>query len=349
MTPIQTDGASETTAFETESDVANAFLAQFPDQDEDASKKKPSEKGETEDENVADEQETDAEASDESPEDDSEGEGSKTEEKKKSYVDNDETYVKLKVGDEELEVPVKDLKRLYGQEAALTRKGQEVAAQRAAADTEAQKYATSLNVLLERAAEKAKPYRELDWMALAKNPDISAEEASALRAEAQRVFEEETFLKSELGNYMAAQADRVRETLVTQAKACVQALSTPGTDEKPNPHYIDGWNPKVYDDLRAFGIQQGLHAEMVNNLVDPAAFKLIHMAMQYQRGTAKVHVEKVNKAPKKIVKTSSSPAANRVPASAAKKTEAMKAQRSNGNLENTANAFLSRLTAESED
>jgi hypothetical protein len=50
----------------------------------------------------------------------------------------------------------------------------------------------------------------------------------------------------------------------------------------------------------------------VNTLTDPAAIKMMHMAMLYAKGASKVvTTQKVNKTPKKIVKTSNSPVATR--------------------------------------
>jgi hypothetical protein len=38
----------------------------------------------------------------------------------------------------------------------------------------------------------------------------------------------------------------------------VKALTTPGTDDKPNALHIEGWNDKTYDETRAFGVKMGL-------------------------------------------------------------------------------------------
>lgn len=341
MPPIHSDGATET--------VEDQFLATLvPNKEDDAdgSEESPSANGEHEDEPSSQEDETEAEeqeqeSSDESPEDESESEEADGEEDegKKAYVDNDETYVKIKVGDKEHEVPVKDLKRLWGQETALNQKSQEAAEARKTAEAETTKAMAGLKLMLDRATERANPYRSIDWMALAKSPDITAEEASALRAEAQRAFEEEAFFKNELGNFVEAAQTKMRQSIATQARDCIKALSEKGSEEKPNPHYIEGWNDKLYDDLRAFGVNQGLHQDMLNNLVDPAAFKILHMAMQFHRGKAKVvQTKKVNKAPKKIVKTSSAPAV--AAQSKTSQRKALDAQRANGNIDNTTAAFL---------
>lgn len=354
MSPIQKDGATENGAL-SQDDAANAFLADIlPEQDEDGSEKDLSTTGENEDEQSSSETESEAEeqeqeSSDESPEDESDGDEADAEDKdkKKSYVDNDETYVKVKVGDKEHEVPVKDLKRLWGQETALNTRSQEVAEQRKTADAETTKAMAGLKLMLDRATAKAEGYRGIDWMALAKSPDITAEEASALRAQAQEAFEEENFFKNELGNFVAAAQTKMQTSIAQQARDCIKALSEKGSEEKPNPHYIEGWGDKLYDDLRAFGMGQGLHQEMINNLTDPAAFKILHMAMQFHRGAKKVQTTKVNKAPKKIVKTSNSPAVVAQSKNASK--AALERQRANGTLDNTAAAFLSTLSKPSDD
>ena len=194
----------DTSAALSEDSATDAFLTSFgiePDADsEDAppKKKKPSEEVETTEDDAANDEGAEDENSDESPEDEADSDedeatdkdAEEDKSKKKSYVDSDDTYVKVKVGDEEKEVSVKDLKRLYGQEASLTRKSQEVAEQRRVADESAAKNVAALNVMLEKAKAKAAPYAALDWLAISKNPAISAAEASALRDEAKAAMDD---------------------------------------------------------------------------------------------------------------------------------------------------------------
>src|SRR5262249_47659052 len=117
--------------------AADAFLASFklpadaenqPSDEE--TRKKPSEE--------QPEPEQTEEGSDASPEQTEEGaeEGETEKAPKRKYAEED-AYAKVKVGDQELEVSVKDLKRLHGQEAALTRRSQEVAAERKATQDKA--------------------------------------------------------------------------------------------------------------------------------------------------------------------------------------------------------------------
>jgi hypothetical protein len=340
-TPLDEDGA------------ADQFLARFLVEEKDASKKKPSEKGKPEAEEASDETADDetenAETKDEeTPSDEGDDEGSEeteeTEEKAKKFVDlDDNTFVKIKVGDEELEVPLKDLTRVHGQEAALTRKSQEVADARKKADGEIAKSVATLDVMLKRAMERAAPFQQLDFLALTKDPNITAEDLSALRTQAQVAFDDVRFLEAELGNFMGHIQAQQKEERAKEAKACIAALSTPGTDDKPNPHFIQGWNQKVYDDIRSFAVETGLNSDVVNALVDPAAFKLIHMAMQFKKGSSKVQTKVVNKTPKKIVKTSSSPVNTR-PSNKAKADKAMATLRKERSVDAAGEAFLARMT-----
>lgn len=338
MTPIHTDGATDADIVPTD-DAESLFLAHLHPQGEedDASKKKPSEEAGAEPSDDEQEEQPEAEAEDGADEGDDEGEGE--EETAKKYVDDEESYVKIKVDDQEIEVPVKDLKRLHGQEAALTRKSQEVASLRQQNEAEGAKLAASLAALLARANERWKPYAGIDWLVAAKNPEINPEELAALRAQAQAAHEDVRFLEGELNNFMGALHDKQKAERVTSAKEAVRAL----TDAK-SPSYIEGWSEKTYDDIRSFAVEAGLDKEVVNNLVDAPSIKLIHMAMQFKRGAAKVQTVKQNKTPKKIIKNTSSPQPRGTQQAVAKR--ALDKLRRTGSDEDAANAFLSRLSSQ---
>jgi hypothetical protein len=346
------DVSTEHDADLNEQQAGDAFLARFlPDEEKDASDKKPSNTKGTKEADEASETETDEQdeaddASDESPDSEDGDEGSDQEERlAKKFVElDDNTFIKIKVGDEEIEVPVKDLTRVHGQEAALTRKSQEVAEARKKANDEAAKAVASLDVMLKRARERAAPFAQIDFLALTKDPNITAEEMSNLRTAAQAHFDDVRFLEAELGNFMGAIQTRQKEELAQSAKVCIEKLSTPGTDDKPNPLFIKDWNQKVYDEIRSFAVDTGLDQETVNQLVDPAALKLIHMAMLFKQGASKVQTVKVNKSPKKIVKTTSSPSANKSAPGKAVVDKTMKRLRSEQSVDAAGEAFLARFT-----
>jgi hypothetical protein len=360
MTTTPNAGVANTNEFSgveltTESDAADAFMNLFEKgSDDDASKKKPSDKGEEgdvkdaeDDASETDEETTDAEETEtdedgESPsEEDEETESEEeSDEDDKAYVDDEGSYVKVKVGDEEHEVAVKDLKRLYGQEASLTRKSQEVAAKtKEVADLQAANMAR-LDVLVKRAKEAADPYRQINWAAAMKDPNVSAEEVQALQNMARAAFENEAFLTGQMDGFMQEVRTQQATAHKEAAAACIKSI----TDEK-SPHHIKGWNEPLYNDLRGFGVEMGMPKEVVDQLTDPAAFKLLHMAMQFQRGAKKVVTTKVNKAPKKIVKNSAAkPAHNSSTTKVVKRNEAVSKLMKSGSMDDAVNAFETMFT-----
>lgn len=322
MPAIQSDAAllNEYADEINEDDFANALLGADEDADDDQPSEKPAkQKTPKEDEagNDDDTKEPDEDAEEPSDEED-EGEGDEdtqqdedgTEDEdgapKKKFADDDETYVKIKEGDKEHEVSVKDLKRLYGQEAALTRRSQEVAAAKQAIEDDRAKNVAAYDVLLKRSSERANEYRNLPWTVLMKDPNVPADQLQALQAEAQKAFEDEAFLKNELDGFMQKVQEEQKVARVTAARECIKALTTP-----ESPTHIKGWNETVYNDIRTFATSQGVPTETVNSITDPAAIKILHMAMQFARGQSKVVTTKVNKTPTKIVKNSASAPAAR--------------------------------------
>jgi Flp pilus assembly CpaF family ATPase len=124
--------------------------------------------------------------------------------------------------------------------------------------------------------------------------------------------------------------------LKQQAVECVKVLTDP---EKG----IKGWNEQTYDELRNFAIDQGLDRGIVNELVDPSAIKLLHAAMMYHKGQkAMKKTAKVDKTPKKIIKSSSTETNRKM---SGKQSDAMSKLRKSGNTDDAADAFLSRWTS----
>lgn len=331
----------ETNMLEGETDAAAQFLARLmPPKDGDTDAAKPSEKtGDTTTETTeTTETGSTDETSDASPEGGSSDEGTeKTEQPAKVYIDNDDGIVKVKVGDQEFEAPVKDLKRLYGQEAALTRKGQELATQRQAVEQQHQLHAAALDRMAADAKAAADEFRQIDFLKLARDPNVTEPMLEMIRAEAQKAFEKEAYFSGELNNFVQGVQKEAQTTLATRATEAVKINRDP-----TSPFYIEGWNQQMYNDMRKFAVDNGLPNEIVNQLVDAPVFKLLHMAMLYSKGsTNTVVTQATNKTPKKIVKSS-----NRAPSAGEQKPadqkKAMDRLKRSGNTDAAANAFLSR-------
>lgn len=336
--------------YENEDDTANAFLklwdAEEPSEKEDKEGETETAKAEedTEDTTEADETEGEIEDAETPSEDAEENEGEADTKAEKKYADDEGTYVKVKVGEEEHEVAVKDLKRLFGQEASLTKKSQEVAERAKAAEHAQAKSLAALDVMVKRAQEAANPYRNVNWALLMKDPNVSHEDVGALQEAAKAAFENEAFLTGQLDNFMQEVQAQQAQAQAQAAQACIKAL----TDDK-SPTYIKGWDQKLYNDMRSFAVSMGANQQMVDGLTDPAAFKLIHMAMQFHKGAQKTVTQKVNKAPKKIVKasTTSSPPSQETNRAHTRQKAVAAQKKAGGSMKATEDAFLSLFGGDS--
>lgn len=137
---------------------------------------------------------------------------------------------------------------------------------------------------------------------------MEADELTALRAEAQRAVQEETFLQNELTGFMQAVQQRQTQEQQTAARECVKQLN-----DQASPNYIENWSDKYYDELRGFAVTNGVPAQIVNTIVDAPIIKLLDMAMKYHRSQSKAPENKVvtkivNKTPKKVIKQATAPA-----------------------------------------
>jgi hypothetical protein len=363
MSTIQSDVAEDFNDDDSGIDAADAFskLWGMDAQDEpsettdDEPKKKkqdkPAKEDETTDEDAEGDDETseqDAPEDDDETEGDDEGEGDDEDDEKEGEQPTieikDEHKVKVTVDGEEREFTLGSLKRLAGQEASLTRKSQEVAAQRKSVDDRGAVLLAQSNALLERAKAKYEPYSKIDLLAASKDPNISQEELVAVRNAAKAAYEDVQYLEQETARVAEALRTQARQELVQQAQESIKVLSDP---EKG----IEGFNQQLYGEICSFAVESGLPQEIVNDLVNPAAIKLINMARLYAKGKVKVQSEKSDKkkAPKRIVKSTASAENTKKSVKTAKAVEPMKRLKKSGTVDDAADAFASRWSQADED
>ena len=349
-TAIRMDALETITAAPGE-DAEASFLraytkdAEKPSESDEDTKKKvvpPVDKAATEDSEETPEDEVeDEDDGDSSDEDDDEvdEEDEKPSGKRVVLEPDAEAFVKHKVDGKDVEIPVKDLTRLYGQEAALTRKSQEAAEARKAVDDQGARYTAGLEALMNKALDRFKPYADLNFLALAKDPDITAEDLAALQKQATDAYNDVTFLGTQLDETVKAASQVRHTTLVKAAGEAWKALSNPETG-------IKGWNDTLYNEIRTYTKGQGIPAQQVDELVDPVAVKLLHKAMLYDRQQSKppVKIVKVDKEPKKIIKSSSDAIVKK---SKGKGVEgAMAKLAASGEVEDAQSAFLALMNAD---
>jgi hypothetical protein len=331
--PSDEGTTTETTGALTVSDAQEAFLNRWksdaPEEPSDNEEGATEANDELETEEASETEEV--EETEETEESDADPEETPEPEKKKTkYVDDDDAVVKIKVGDEELSASVKDLKRLYGQEAALTKKSQEVALKRKEVEDQGARHAVGLQKLYERAVEKYKPFAEIDMLVASKT--LSNDEFAALRQEASRAFEDVQFLEQELGGFMQNLEAQRQNMLREQARVAIDVLKDPEQG-------IPNWSQETYADIRKYAVRNGMPTEVVNNLVDPFIIKSIWKAMTYDNGKSVATVKKA-KAPTKLLKSKTSSEAERF--SKADGQKALQKLKSTGSRDDAAAAFLSR-------
>lgn len=239
--------------------------------------------GEAPDDDEADEDED--EASDEDGDEDEDGEAEQ-EAPAAAPALTDDAKVKVVVNGEETEVTVGSLKRLAGQEAALTRKSQE-------ADQVGGRAAFMIQGALELVAEDLAPYQDIDW--LVAQQEMEPEEFK---------WHRDNFARSQKRHQALVQQAQEFEGVVSKRRQAAQAeQAKEATVELAKD--IPNWSDKLYGDIMQYGIEQGLDANDVAQITNAKVIKLLHKAMVADRAQA-VAVKKIKQAPVRVKRPSAS-------------------------------------------
>lgn len=243
---------------------------------------------------------------------------------------SDDLPVEITVGDDTHQVSVGELKRLYGQEASLTRKSQDLAQQRKQAEANIEKTHVVLQKMLEKAEQRYEPYKDVDMLVAAK--EMATEDFAQLRKDAQSAESDLKFLREEADQFYADLKSQQQATLQAQAQEALKVLRED----------IPEWNNELYNNIRSFAVSEGLPQEQVDNFVDPVVIKILHKARMYDEGKKVAAVKKTKpKSSKKVLKTRSAP-----PTKADRRTKAMQDARKNlrtsRDLDDVASVLMSR-------
>lgn len=311
-------------------DAIEAFMKSSPDEEtlseddeEDAQSEDVDDTTEEEAEDEADDEESDAD-----PEESEDDEGEPKPKAKKLASDDDE--VTITVDGKEVRASVKDLKRLYGQEASLTQKSQSLAEQRKAVETQGLYIARVLQTRYEAAQAKVAKFKDVDLFRASR--ELEPDEFDALRAAKEGAESELNALEREgqefLKHTQATRATMLRE----QAKESLKII----TREIPE------WNDEVYGKVRTYAVSQGMDADTVNEIVDPGAILMIHKAMKYDEAQSKkaTVTKKVAKAPSKVVKKS-----DRTTDAESSKLKTIRRAAASGDVDDVADLFMAAMKA----
>jgi len=207
---------------------------------------------------------------------------------------SDDTLLEIVVDGDTKQASIKDLKRLYGQEASLTRKSQEVAAQRKQAEDNIGKTDAILQKLIQQAEERYKPYSEVDMLLASKS--MENDDFAALRKEAQDAADNLKFVKEEADAFYKDIQTQQQQQLQDAAREAVKVLQ----------EQIPDWNNQLYDDIRAYAVGQGLQQAEVDNYVDPVVISILNKARLYDQAK-QVTTTKKKRVAKKVLKSKKAP------------------------------------------
>lgn len=256
--------------------------------------------------------------------------GEEEEEQTPRQLADDEHEVVVTVDGTEHKVTVKDLKRLFGQEASLTQKSQAVAQAHQQASAQAERHVTALQTMIKRAEDRLKPYESVDWaLAAAKLP---AEDYQSLKTAHDTLAADVKFYKDELDGTVTQFRQQAAEQVKVAADECLKALTNP-----EHVAHIEGFNEATYNEIRQYAASVGVPQQAIDNTYDPVAIKLIHKAMLYDKG-AKTAMKKLTTAPKNVNKTPT----NDGNASGGSARNAMQKLRTSGDIDDAAAALLAR-------
>ena len=228
-------------------------------------------------------------AEDEEVDDEDEEDDDTTEE---VTIASDDTVVEVKVNGENKQVSVKDLKRLAGQEASLTRKSQDLADQRKIAEEDFARTTASYQKLLDRAKERLKPYSDMDMLIAQSQMDV--ETFAQLRQDAKQAEEDVKFLEEESNALLNDMQAKRQSAVQAAAKDCIRVLE----DTLPD------WGNEMYNDIRTYAVKQGLPQNEVDQYTDPNVIMLINKARLYDETKATAQSKKAKaKVTKKTKKT----------------------------------------------
>lgn len=268
-------------------DVADLWLKNAKKRDDD----------EEEDGDEAEAPESDEEEAEEpDPEEDgeeSDDEEDESEEEAPRPVDDD-ADVAVTVDGKELKVKVKDLKRLYGQEASLTQKSQAVSAQARTIETQSLYLAKVIESRMNAAQARVDKFKDVDLFKAAR--ELSPDDFDALNSAKKAAEAEIAVLNEEAKSFMTNAMNTRKDMLREQAKVAIVELKKS----------IPEWNDDLYSKIRTYAVGQGMDRDTVNEIVDPGAITLIHKAMLYDAAKTKTDTvaKKLIKSPKKALSKS---------------------------------------------
>ena len=246
-----------------------------------------------------DDPEEDAEADDDD-EDEDEDDEPKRKKKRKEVEVTDDTLGEVKVNGEVEQVSIKDLRRLAGQEKALTRKSMAVSAAAEKAKAREEFAESRLQKAKEKAEARAEEYKKIDFEQLAASNQYTPEQIEQWRQQAADAKTEADFFNEELDSFYKGRKEAEQKDLIAKGTEALEQFNDPASI-----YYIEDFQER-YNDLAAHATKLGIPQEKLLTTPDPWFWKMVDESLR--RGSAQKSLKKsvTKKTTKKVKKPSAS-------------------------------------------
>lgn len=240
---------------------------------------------------------------------------------------------------EGVEVSLRDLKRNYGRDKALTLKEQTASERTKQAEEAVNLYSASLKHHYDRARAAYAKYENVNISATALREGWDADTLETVMEQERQAWADLEYFHTELKSLSERQTAERHTRLQQEAREAFKVLSDPETG-------IKDWSLNTYNTLIAYGENElGIEPEIMRNLTNPKILKALHRLNRLdkaQTASAKAIETKTRKpapAPTKVLKSS---ATNTSVHSNVEKTT--KRLSSDNSSEAIQEAFLARMT-----
>lgn len=273
------------------------------------------------------------EESDEEDEDESESDES-TEESAEEGTDESDGDEEVDFESYELTLPngdtvvLNDLVNGYRNKAELEAERQEFDTMKSDFDKQMSGIKNRLELSLLEADKVIADYEDFDWASYRdENPVGYVENREFLDRYKQRREE----IISEFTKIKEEEAKKESDAFAAKAKEAGVILARD----------IPGWNNDMYQQLMMYAVENGADATEISQTIDPMVFKMLHKAMQFDKGkqVVKAKVKRIG-SPKKVAKSTASTAPAKKASNPGKSAFLRKIESGNVTEKDLSNSFL---------
>jgi len=211
--------------------------------------------------------------------------------------EDDDPDVELPFGEESKTFKLKALRSIIDEHSQFSGRFAEAAKASEAATAQKDRLEAAYSEMWKRAEARYAPYKDVDWLAISRDPNIDPETFKQIRADAEAAHADLAFLHSEVNGRLEESRTAAEAARHEAAKACAEELMDPAKGIKDFP--------VVYPKLVEFARKSGV--EGVENVTDPTMLRLLHKAYLYDTGskTVDAQVQKVVHKPSRVIKPGS--------------------------------------------